>query len=255
MGYPFRDALLSFLKGDTSARTWSLTMEKYRENLPDQMFYCMMNLISSHDVPRAITMLAGAPDPGTREAQKELHLTKHMKSRGSALMKMAFALQMTYPGCPCTYYGDEIGMDGYRDPFNRRTYPWENESSWQKNILSSYRELSSLRSKYEVLRCGEIKILHAEGDDLIFERTLDEQGRDHFGKVCSGPKKVLCIMNRSDKMKMLVRLDEHALPSSVEHIPEIFAGNGETGCRVIGAEQIGEIVEIHPLSAIICILS
>lgn len=254
MGYPFREALISFLKGDTSARTWSLTMEKYRENLPDQMFYCMMNLISSHDVPRAITMLAGAPDPGNREAQKELHLTKNMRSRGAALMKMAFALQMTYPGCPCTYYGDEIGMDGYRDPFNRRTYPWEKESSWQKDMLSVFRNLSALRSKYNVLRCGEMKILYADGDDLIFERTLDEQGRDHFGKVCDGPKKVLCIMNRSDKMKTMLHLKDLSEIAEIEHIPEIFTGDGETGCKVIGPEQNEETVEIHPLSAVICIL-
>ena len=254
MGYPFREALLSFLKGETSARTWSLTMEKYRENLPDQMFYCMMNLISSHDVPRAITMLAGAPDPGNREAQKELRLTKHMKSRGAALMKMAFALQMTYPGCPCTYYGDEIGMDGYRDPFNRRTYPWGKVSEWQMNILSTYRELSSLRSRYEVLRCGEVKILYADGDDLVFERSLDSMGKDHFGKLCSGPKKVLCIMNRSDKIKMLVQLDGETGLKSIEHIPEIFTESGETGCLVIGQDQNEEKVEIHPLSAMICIL-
>ncbi|MBR3033512.1 MAG: glycoside hydrolase family 13 protein [Clostridiales bacterium] len=255
MGYPFREALLSFLRGDTSARTWSLTMEKYRENLPDQMFYCMMNLISSHDVPRAITMLVGAPDPGSREEQKKLQLTKHMKSRGAALMKMAFALQMTYPGCPCTYYGDEIGMDGYRDPFNRRTYPWDNLGSWQKSLLKSFRELSLLRTKYEVLRCGEVKMLFAEGDDLIFERTLDDEGKDHFGRFCGGPKKVLCIMNRSDKIKMLVSLSSQGDVSSVDHLPDIFSGEGETGCLELKADQINEKVEIRPLSALICIMS
>ena len=151
-----------------------------------------------------------------------------MKRRGAALMKMAFAIQMMYPGCPCTYYGDEIGMDGYRDPFNRRTYPWEHISEWQKNILSTYKELSSLRSDYEVLRCGDMQMILADGDDLIFSRNLDEQGRDHFGKVCAGPKKILCIINRSDKMRMLVHLDGDMV-TSTEHIPDVFSGYGETG--------------------------
>ena len=252
MGYPFREAIISFLRGDTNARTWCLTMEKYRENLPDQMFYCMMNLISSHDVPRAITMLVGAPDPGSREEQKKIQLTKNMKHRGAALMKMAFAIQMMYPGCPCTYYGDEIGMDGYRDPFNRRTYPWEHISEWQKNILSTYKELSSLRSDYEVLRCGDMQMILADGDDLIFSRNLDEQGRDHFGKACAGPKKILCIINRSDKMRMLVHLDGDMV-TSTEHIPDIFSGYGETGIVKAGPEPAK--VEVHPLSALIYVIS
>ena len=255
MGYPFREALIAFLRGDTNARTWCLTMEKYRENLPDQMFYCMMNLISSHDVPRAITMLVGAPDPGSREEQKKLSLTRNMKSRGAALMKMAFAIQMMYPGCPCTYYGDEIGMDGYRDPFNRRTYPWDNLSSWQKDMLEVFRKLSALRSEYEVLRCGEVNMLLAEGDDLIFARTLDSQGKDHFGKVCGGPKKILCIINRSDKMRLLVRFSDDFSGVSIDHIPEIFTGNGETDCVVVPSGQIIGKVEVRPLSAMIYVLA
>ena len=253
MGYPFREALLSFLRGETSARTWSLTMEKYRENLPDQMFYCMMNLISSHDVPRAITILVGPPDPGSREEQKKVKLTDDMQSRGAALMKLAFAIQMVYPGCPCTYYGDEIGMDGFRDPFNRRTYPWDKESSWQKNLLSSFRSLSELRRKYEVLRCGDVEMLLAEGDDLIFRRTLDENRKDHFGKTCEGPEKVLCIINRSDKMKMLVRLDDSANVVSTEHSPDAFTGTGETNVVFSSAAQ-GR-VEVSPLSSVIYIQS
>lgn len=226
-------------------------MEKYRENLPDQMFYCMMNLISSHDVPRAITILVGPPDPGSREEQKKVKLTDDMRSRGAALMKLAFAIQMVYPGCPCTYYGDEIGMDGFRDPFNRRTYPWDKESGWQKDLLSSFRSLSELRRKYEVLRCGDVEMLLAEGDDLIFRRTLDENRKDHFGKTCEGPEKVLCIINRSDKMKMLVRLDDSANVVSIEHSPDAFTGTGETNVVFSSAAQ-GR-VEVSPLSSVIYI--
>ena len=89
----------------------------------------------------------------------------------------------------------------------------------------------------------------ADGDDLIFGRTLNEEGKDHFGKACAGPKKVLCIMNRSDKMKMLVRLDEASNVVSTEHIHDIFTGDGETKC-VLSSEQQGR-VEVRPLSAIV----
>ncbi|MBR5975122.1 MAG: glycoside hydrolase family 13 protein [Clostridiales bacterium] len=254
MGYPFREAVLSFLRGETDARSFSLTMEKYRENLPDQMYYCMMNLISSHDVPRAITELAGAPDPGSREEQKKMHLTKHMKSRGAALLKLAFAIQMMYPGCPCTYYGDEIGMDGYRDPFNRRTYPWGKEENWQRSLLSDFRRLSKLRREYEVLRCGEIEMMYADGDDLVFSRYLDDEGKDHFGRICNGAKKILCILNRSDKIKMLVHFDKNAQISSVEHLPDVFSGDGEVE-YVSATSALPETrVEVRPLSACIYVV-
>ncbi len=251
MGYPFREAVLSFLRGDTDARTFSLTMEMYRENLPDQMYYCMMNLISSHDVPRAITELVGVPDPGSREEQKKIQLTKSMRSRGAAFLKLAFAIQMLYPGCPCTYYGDEIGMDGYRDPFNRRTYPWGKETPMQQKLLSDFRNLSALRREYEVLRRGEIGMLVAEGDDLIFSRFLDQDGKDHFGKECAGAKKILCILNRSDKMKMLVRFDKTGEIHSLDHIPDVFSGEGDVASVVSTTADPVEQVEVRPLS--VCI--
>ncbi len=207
MGYPFRAILLPFLKGEIDARTWALTMERHRENFPDEMFYCMMNLISSHDVPRAITILAGKPDPGDRKLQQELVLSESERKRGMTLMCMAFAIQMTYPGCPCIYYGDEIGMEGYRDPFNRRTYPWGREDEQQKEMLAEYRRLSGLRRENEVLRNGEIRILLAKGDALVYERYLNEGKKDHFGHTCQGAEKVLCIVNRSDKMSMVADID------------------------------------------------
>ena len=98
-------------------------------------------------------------------------------------------------------------------------------------------------------------MLFAEGDDLIFKRTLDDEGKDHFGRFCGGPKKVLCIMNRSDKIKMLVSLSSQGDVSSVDHLPDIFSGEGETGCLELKADQNIEKVEIRPLSALICIMS
>lgn len=252
MGYPFREAILRFLRGEEDAKTWSLTMERYRENFPDQIFYCMMNLISSHDVPRAITELAGAPDPGDRALQRELRLPRGVKGRASALMKMAFAMQMAFPGCPCTYYGDEIGMDGYRDPFNRRTYPWTNQERWQRELLAAFQKISGLRRKYPLFKCGEIRMCYAEGDDLVFERYLDEAGKDHFGTACEGPKKALCIVNRSDKMKLSVRVDEQG-ECLVSHESATFSGSGKV--EIMENDHVSAYLEadVSPLSVSIII--
>ena len=252
MGYPFRETLLSFLKGEIDARVWSLTMERYRENFPDQIYYCMMNLISSHDVPRAVTMLAGAPDPGDRAMQKDLHLEKKVLGKAAALMKLAFAIQIMYPGCPCIYYGDEIGMDGYRDPFNRRTYPWGKEEAWQKALLSEYQRLSRLRKKYPVLKGGDIRILYAKGDALVFERFADEAGLDHFGRPVEGAKKVLCILNRSDKIKMQVRRDKDG-EIQVSFDPERFSGAGQVEISEFSDGAAFTEQTVEPLSVSIII--
>ena len=95
----------------------------------------------------------------------------------------------------------------------------------------------------------------AEGDDLIFSRTLDEQGRDHFGRTCPGPKKVLCIINRSDKMRLLVHLDGNCDVLSTEHIPDVFSGTGETGTKAVSMEQKPEKAEVRPLSAMVYVIS
>lgn len=81
------------------------------------------------------------------------------------------------------------------------------ESAVQLIQLDEYRKLSGLRSEHEVLKNGDIRILYAKGDVLIYERYLDEKGRDHFGRICQGSNNALCILNRSDRMFLLVDHD------------------------------------------------
>ena len=198
MGYPFREAVLGFLGGGHSAQRMHDLLERLRDHYPPDAWYCMMNLVSSHDVMRAITALCGEPDPGNREAQQQMFLSPEKRRRGFALMRMAFVMQMCYVGAPCLYYGDEIGMEGYRDPFNRRVYPWGRLSAEQEAQLAFYREYSGLRRRWPVLRTGDLRVLVANGDAYIFERSLDDEGRDVFGKPCIGPRRVLVALNRNE---------------------------------------------------------
>lgn len=199
MGYTFRDALLGFLSGAFSAKTLNARLESFRENYPPQAYYSIMNLISSHDIPRAITVLAGAPDPGDREKQREIFLDASQWKRGLALMRLALVVQMGYVGSPSIYYGDEIGMQGYKDPFNRRTYPWDRLSTSQKEQLAFYRDITGLRRRYPLLKTGAYRTIWAEDDVYIFERYLDADGNDFFGKPCAGTRKVVFAINRSEK--------------------------------------------------------
>lgn len=208
MGYTFRDTLLGFLMGAFAAQNMNVRLESYRENYPPEAYYCIMNLISSHDVPRAITVICGAPDPGDREKQRGLFLSESAQKRGLALTRLALVIQMGYIGSPCIYYGDEIGMQGYRDPFNRRTYPWDRLSESQKKQLSFYQDVTGLRRKYPVLRTGAYKTLWAQDDVYIFERYLDYQSKDFFGKPCEGAHRVVFAINRSETNNVSFMLAE-----------------------------------------------
>ncbi len=202
MGYTFRKCVLDFLCGYISAEVFDSRMEGFRERYPMQAYYCIMNLISSHDVPRAYTMFSKPADVEGRELQQKISVPDEMAEECERLMRMAYAIQIGYIGAACVYYGDEILMDGYKDPFNRRTYPWGKLTGRQNDELLAIQELSKLRVENPVLRTGLYETLLAEDDVMAFRRFLDEDRVDAFGKqIDKGSEEVILILNRSHKLK------------------------------------------------------
>ena len=167
MNYPFRNAVLGYLTGSNP----SDMMEQILcilENYPPQVVRCLMNHIGTHDTERALTMLAGEPLRGHgRRWQSTVHLTRERRARGLALMRLASLMQYTLPGVPCVYYGDEAGVEGYRDPFNRGCYPWGKEDA---GLLEWYRMLGRLRARCSCLREGQFFPVKAEGDGMAYLR-------------------------------------------------------------------------------------
>ena len=201
MGYTFRKCVLDFLSGYISAEVFDSRMEGFRERYPDQAYYCIMNLISSHDVPRAYTMFSSPEDKEGREEQQKIKVSEEASEKCEMLMRMAFALQTGYIGASCIYYGDEILMDGYKDPFNRRTYPWGRLTGRQQEELDAVRKIASLRTLHPVLRTGSYETVMAEGGLLVFRRFLKDR-KDHFGcMVSEGSDDILLVINRDHKTK------------------------------------------------------
>jgi glycosidase len=127
MNYPFMFNTLDFLLGHTDAFTYRRFLVSQSQNYPKEMYYSLMNLISSHDIARIRTTLAtGVSGKGmSREQQAGFIVDGDADARGAALMRCAAALQYSLPGMPVIYYGDEIGTHGLLDPFNRGTfYAW-----------------------------------------------------------------------------------------------------------------------------------
>jgi len=174
MNYPLRDALLDFLLHGDAAR-FRDRMETLRENYPKPAYYSLMNHIGTHDTPRVLTVLGveGSPDYTWPREQRAAHrLSPEVRSKAVKRLKAAALIQFAFPGSPCVYYGDEAGMEGFEDPFNRRGYPWGRED---RELLTWYTRLGHLRKTLDALKKGSIRYLCADGCLLAFERAWGTQ--------------------------------------------------------------------------------
>ena len=151
MNYPFRKAIIDFLL-TANAERFMHTVFSITENYPPQALNCAMNHLGTHDTERILTLLSGISCEGkSRESQADIIISDDALKRGIKLLKMALAMNFTLPGVPSIYYGDEAGLTGCKDPFNRFCYPWGNENA---EILSFTRDIAKLRNSYEVLKEG-----------------------------------------------------------------------------------------------------
>lgn len=191
MNYPLREALLGFCIGSIDSFALHRRIMSLWENYPMPAFYSAMNLLSSHDVERIRTRLGGAPDMRTlsREEQARVTLTDSQLELADARMRLCTVLQYFLPGNPSIYYGDEAGMTGMGDPFNRRTHPWE---KGEGNYLEWYQWLARLRQQNPVLKTGLFTALPLEKDIYAVIRFTSE-GKDAFGRDGTGA--AICIVN------------------------------------------------------------
>ena len=180
MNYPFANALLDFMQSG-SAENFFDRLLSIIENYPPQTIHTLMNHIGTHDTVRAITLLAGGVQSKNGRAMEKL--TPAQRAKGLAYMKLISAVQFTLPGVPCIYYGDEAGLEGGRDPFNRGCYPWGKEDS---NLFEHYCLLGEIRKNCSALIDGEFEPFPADDGCIAFART----GRG---------ARLLTIANRSEK--------------------------------------------------------
>ena len=164
--YPFRDSILKYVKGEINSTKFISSVYSLYENYPRDNFYNTMNLLGNHDTERIFTVL-----------QEDI-----------SLLELAIVIQMTFPGVPLIYYGDEVGSLGQKDPSNRKTYPWGKEN---KNIYNLYNKLITLRKNNDILLKGDFDIVEGEDDLVVIERIYKN-------------KTILIVLNNTEKVKNLV---------------------------------------------------
>ena len=173
MNYPFRTAILNFMRGWDSGRGFKEAVMSVVENYPPQVVACNMNLLGTHDTPRILTALVDDFD-GSREEKAKRRLSRNNLEVARDRLLMASFLQYTLPGSPSLYYADEVLMEGYKDPFNRRTYPWGRED-WE--MLNHFKRLGKLRKEHPAIRLGDIQFFEAGDKHLGYTRSY--QGKTY----------------------------------------------------------------------------
>ncbi len=141
------DRTLESLPAEVLAEQWT----NMRAAVPWAVQCQQYNALDSHDIPRILSMI---PD--------------------KALEKLGVVFLMTYPGVPGIYYGDEIGMDGGKDPDNRRCMEWD-QSKWDHDLRAHYQKLIKLRRTAPALVDGGYQGLYARGGVIAYQRQSAEQ--------------------------------------------------------------------------------
>ena len=197
MNYRFAEATIAWTAGDRfipeydqfhykpypgiDAATYGDRITKLLELYPWEIQLTQLNLLNSHDTSRLLTSVGGDRD--------SLHL--------------ATTLLLTFPGAPCIYYGDEVGLPGGQDPDCRRSFP--PEADWDLATFKHHQALIELRYRYPALCTGKYQILYAKDEVYSFARILDSQvvivavnASDSSAKVSFAPA------NLPDKPRSLV---------------------------------------------------
>ena len=167
MNYPFRNAALSYVTG-SDVHAVAEQILSICENYPAPALNCAMNFLSTHDTERAITAIAGEPANGRdRYWQSGRHIPAQKMDDAMRKLLLGYAMIFTLPGVPCIYYGDEIAMQGYRDPFNRAFFDW---NSTEQRLRGPLKTLAHLRKGCDAFDGGRLEIVRADTDVLHYRR-------------------------------------------------------------------------------------
>lgn len=192
MNYQFMLACLGFFSGERTDRELASGMMGFPDTpvldatafskravelldlYPHEIVQAQLNLLDSHDMPRFLSLARG----------------------DKASLRLATLFQMTYPGAPCIFYGDEIGLEGRRDPDDRRAFPWD-EAKWDHELRDFIKKTIVLRKEHPALRSGEFIPLLAKDQVFAYLR-------------CQGEEALVVVLNNGENVfEMDIPVREH----------------------------------------------
>ena len=182
MNYPVQKAIIAYLsQGDFALMR--RTLESIYAHYPPESANTLMNLLGSHDTERILTVLGDSEvEKLPYDKRAGYKMSAASRKRAISRLRLAVCIQMTVPGVPMIYYGDEAGLEGYKDPFCRLPFPWGSED---RSLTEFYRKIIKARKKEEIFKDGSFMFVYADADILCYERRLNGE-------------KVVVIVNRGD---------------------------------------------------------
>ncbi len=170
MNYPLRTGILRYLR-EKDPGALAYYFGEVLPNMPKRAADAAMNLLGTHDTLRVLTALGGeSPEGKSNETLSTLRMSAADRERALALLKLAYLIAATVPGVPSVYYGDEVGVEGYSDPFNRTPFPWHR---MDEALLAHYRMMARVRED-ALYSDGEMRLLRLSRELLVFSRENGE---------------------------------------------------------------------------------
>ena len=172
MNYPIRKGIIDYLTGN-GKESLAYALTDVTNNAPEQVLHNQMNLLGTHDTERILTLLGGISAEGkSNHTLARLRMDNGHRSYAVKKLMSAYTILATIPGIPTIFYGDEAGLEGYRDPFNRMPYPWGNED---KRLLSHYINIGKIRRENPIYADADFKLIHLDEKLLVFSRFDSEE--------------------------------------------------------------------------------
>ena len=209
MNYPLRTGIIDYLLGRGCDKLcYALT--DVIDNAPEHILHNQMNLLGTHDTERILTMLGDENVSGLSNHQLA-RLRMDPGRRNFAIQKLmcAYTILATVPGIPTIFYGDEAGLEGYKDPFNRMPYPWGKEDH---RLIEHYRKMGRIRQENSVYKDGNFKLIHISNNLLVFSRT---DGKNNFVTVVNNSDNRILLSFENSAFELLSKTkgEEHHLNS------------------------------------------
>lgn len=220
MNYPFRSAIIDFMK-TADAEKFMDSVLTICENYPPQVLSCLMNHLGTHDTERIFSVLGGLDGENIgRAKQRKLSLTETQKKKAEKLLRQAVVLQYTLPGVPSIYYGDEMLTQGLKDPFNRTFFPWDKEKS---QLWYDIKFLGEVRKKYDCLKNGRFYAVSAAMGCVAYVRA-----------------------NENDSLLVIANNNPHAITYYLPedwHNSRCITGQKMTYCSVVIEANSATVIE------------
>ena len=175
MNYPLRNGVISYIR-DGECDILRLATETLYRRYPKPSSDNLLNFLGTHDTERIITVLGGEETGDKTNAElADMRMTADEKREAVKRLKLAYSLICGLPGVPCVFYGDEVGLEGYRDPFCRRPFPW---NDMNEELLAHYRLLGKIRKEHRVFRDGVLRLIALTPEYVIYSREPWNDGSE-----------------------------------------------------------------------------